>query len=73
MPPPDAVSQLADRCNAARLAGADFPTVWNTILTKNRLVLGIPIQALQDGKPVLKVRLTTSQHLVYGPSGYAVE
>jgi hypothetical protein len=73
MPLPDAVAQLAERCNAARLAGADFPTVWNTILKKNRLVLGIPIQALQDGRPVLKIRLTTRQHIVHGPSGYALE
>ena len=70
---PDAVAQLAERCNAARLAGANFPTVWNTILKKNRLVLGIPIQALQDGKPVLKIRLTNKQHLVHGPTGYAIE
>jgi hypothetical protein len=73
MPLADAVSQLAERCNAARMAGADFPTVWNTILKTNRLVLGIPIQALQDGKPVLKIRLTTKQHIVHGFNGYAVE
>ena len=55
------------------MAGADFPTVWNTILKTNRLVLGIPIQALQDGRPVLKIRLTTKKHIVHGPDGYAVE
>jgi hypothetical protein len=68
----DAVDHLVERCIAARFDGADFPTVWNTILKKSRLIAGTPVQALRDGEPVLTVRLTTNQHIVYGDGGYSL-
>lgn len=72
MPLDAAVEQLVERCIAAKFEGADFPTVWNTILSKSRLVAGRPVQMLDDGKPVLAVRLTTNQMIVYGPGGYSL-
>jgi hypothetical protein len=67
-----AADRLVQRCSAARSSGADFPTVWNTILKKNRLVAGIPVQAIEDGKPVLKVLLASNQYLVCGRDGFCV-
>jgi hypothetical protein len=68
-----AVDELVKQCAAAKASGADFPTVWNTILKKKRLIAGLPVQAIKDGHPVLKILLTTNQHLIYGPDGYSVE
>jgi hypothetical protein len=67
-----AADRLVQRCSAARSSGADFPTVWNTILKKNRLVAGNPVQAIEDGKPVLKVLLASNQYLVCGRDGFCV-
>ena len=72
MPLHRAVDDLVEKCIAARFEGADFPTVWNTILKKSRLVTGTPVQALEDGKPILRIRLTTNQIILYGPGGYAL-
>jgi len=68
-----AVDELLKQCTAAKAAGADFPTVWNTILKGKRLIAGLPVQAIKEGHPVLKILLTTRQHLVCGPDGYSVE
>jgi hypothetical protein len=68
----DEVQHLVDACMAARARGADFPTVWHEILKNNPLVASIPIQAIENGVPVLKVRLVTGKELVFGPAGYSV-
>jgi hypothetical protein len=72
MPSRHAVDELVRTCQAARLNGADFPTVWNTILRNDRRVAGTPVQAMENGKPLLQVRLVTGQQIVYGPDGYAL-
>jgi hypothetical protein len=72
MPLHRAVDELVEKCIAAKFEGADFPTVWNTILRRSRLVAGTPVQALEDGKPILSIRLTTNQTIVYGPGGYSL-
>jgi hypothetical protein len=68
-----ATDDLLKLCTAARAAGADFPTVWNTVLRGQDLIAGRPVQAMKDGHPVLKILLTTNRHLVCGPNGYSVE
>ena len=68
-----AVDKLREKCSAARQSGADFPTVWNTILKSNRLVASSPVQAIEDGRPVLKVRLANNQYLVFGGNGFSVQ
>jgi hypothetical protein len=72
MPLRPAVEQLLERCASAKADGADFPTIWNTILKGNRLVVRHPVQALENGNPVLRVRLLNNQHLVYGPDGFSI-
>jgi hypothetical protein len=67
-----AVEQLLKRCVAAKADGADFPTIWNTILKGNALVIGHPVQGLENGVPVLRIRLLNNQHLVHGPDGFSL-
>ena len=67
------MNTLLERCNAERSNGADFPTVWNKILKAHHLVNGVPVQAIENGESVLKVRLITGHHLVCGPDGYSLE
>jgi hypothetical protein len=73
MPLNPGVEQLLKRCAAAKTEGADFPTIWNTILKGNRLVIGHPVQALQNGVPVLRIRLLNNQYLVHGPNGFSLD
>jgi hypothetical protein len=68
----DAAARLKERCAAAKSSGADFPTIWNTILKRNRLVASSPIQAIENGEPVLKVRLANNQELICGRSGFSL-
>lgn len=72
MAPARPVDRLVEQCIAAQFDGADFPTIWKTILRKNSLVAGTPVQMLIDGHPGLSVRLTTNQQLVFGPGGWSL-
>jgi hypothetical protein len=47
---------------------ADFPTVWEAILRRHRLVSGPPVQAIRDGRPRLEIRLMTGQSIVFDSS-----
>ena len=67
-----AVEELLRRCAAAHAAGTTFPTMWQTFLGSDPLVIGLPRQECESGDPVLKIRLITRQHLVFGPDGYSV-
>jgi hypothetical protein len=67
------MDHLVKRCEEAHASGADFPTVWQTILRGDPAVLGLPVQAMKNGQPVLRVRLVTGHDLVRGPHGYSVE
>jgi hypothetical protein len=66
-------SDLLQQCAAARAAGLDFPTVWQTILRRHPLVGGSPIQ-MADGKRIwLEVPLTTGDRLIIdSQAGYSV-
>lgn len=58
-------ADLVERCIAARRGGADFPTVWETILRRHPLVSGIPTQAINDGRMQLEIYLITGQRLIH--------
>jgi hypothetical protein len=68
-----AVDSLVEKCVGARFGGADFPTVWTTILKPNSLVVGKPVQAMEGGEPVLKIRLITNQCLVYRDGSFSLQ
>jgi hypothetical protein len=54
-------ADLVERCIAARNGGADFPTVWQTVLRLDPLVLGVPMQMISDGNLRLEIRLFPGQ------------
>lgn len=56
---------LAERCIVARNGGADFPTVLETVWRHHRLVNGIPIQTIDDGRIQLEIRLIIGQRLIH--------
>ena len=56
---------LVQRCGQAANQGADFPTVWHTVLQGNRLVAGIPRQRLEGPRALLEIPLITGQAIVY--------
>jgi hypothetical protein len=58
-------SELLLRCNQARDAGEDFPTIWNNVMRKHPAVLGQPVQVMVGSEPQLKVKLTNGQNLTF--------
>lgn len=59
------MDDLVRACNAAAGSGADFPMVWHEILKTHRLVAGVPIQRLEETRPMLEVPLITGHRIVY--------
>lgn len=55
---------LLRQCCAA-IQGSDFPTVWETLLRRHRLVVGPPVQYTDGEKVELHVRLLTGERLVF--------
>ena len=65
---------LVERCIAARNGGADFPTVWLTVLRLDPLVRGIPMQTINDGRVQLEIHLLTGQRFIFDSeiNGYSL-
>lgn len=68
----DSVTDLIQKCMAAHAKGADFPKVWQEILSASRLVVGVPVQRLEGTHAFLEVRLITGERLVCDANGYAL-
>jgi hypothetical protein len=63
---PETANDLMLKCTATAQAGADFPTVWDTVLKGHTLVVGPPIQTFDDQTgPQLEIRLINGQRIVY--------
>jgi hypothetical protein len=58
-------ASLLARCTQAGDGGADFPTVWHTVLKGHPLVAGIPSQRLDGARVLLDIPLITRQTLIY--------
>ena len=58
-------SDLVEKCTRARRQGADFPTVWHTLLKGCPLVAGIPRQRFAGARSLLEIPLVTGHCLVY--------
>jgi hypothetical protein len=56
---------LVQHCTDRRVAGADFPTVWHTVLRRHPLVAGPPIQMSDGTRTWLEIPLTTGHRLVH--------
>jgi hypothetical protein len=67
-------ANLVERCIAARNDGADFPTVWLTVLRLDPLVRGVPTQTTDDGRVQLEIRLLTGQRFIFDSeaNGYSL-
>jgi hypothetical protein len=58
-------SELVRTCLVAKAQGADFPTVWQTVLRGNPLVVGIPRQTITETHARLEIPLITGHHVIY--------
>jgi hypothetical protein len=58
-------SDLIRSCLAAKAQGADFPTIWQTILRHHPLVSGKPVQTLKDQRPHLEIPLANGHWLIH--------
>ncbi len=57
---------LLKRCIAARDSGADFPTIYDTIIRRaDRLGPGLPTHRTDGRETWLQVRLVTGHCLIY--------
>ena len=61
----ETASEVVRICAACMRSGADFPTVWNSILKGHALVVGRPVQTISDGRARLEIVLVTGQRLVF--------
>jgi len=66
--------QLVAACVAAAEKGADFPTVWRTVLKRHLFVTGLPMQRMIGERALLEVHLISGERIVVGPGprDYAV-
>jgi hypothetical protein len=64
----DASQDLLTSCAEAMRLGADFPTVWNTVIKSHPTVMGPPVQHLDGDRTQLRVRLISGQRLVFDSS-----
>ncbi|GLS18528.1 hypothetical protein GCM10007874_15450 [Labrys miyagiensis] len=58
-------SGLLMQCLVSAEQGADFPTVWETILRRHPLITGVPLQTYRNSRPLLEIHLITHQNLIY--------
>ena len=57
--------ELTQQCNDAIRTGADFPSIWHTIIKGHAAVIGLPVQRMDGaGRPFVEVPLTGGQWLV---------
>ena len=61
----ETADELVQNCVTATREGADFPTVWQTVLRPHALVVGPPIQGFESGRVCLKIPLINRQWLVF--------
>ncbi|KAB2876455.1 MAG: hypothetical protein F9K43_01145 [Bauldia sp.] len=66
--------ELLAACIDAARTGADFPTVWHSILRRHPIVVGSPVQRMDGTTAILEVPLLFGQRLVVGPGStdYAI-
>jgi hypothetical protein len=60
-------------CNQSRSEGADFPTIWRTMLKGHSYVSGPPVQDRDQHGPLLSIPLITGRHILFGCSGFRAD
>lgn len=61
----DLLNDLVQRCSVALEGGADFPSIWSSIISGHELVVGPPVQHLRNGRAELRVPLLRNRFLVF--------
>jgi hypothetical protein len=64
----ETANDLVLKCTATARDGANFPTVWETVLKRHPLVVGPPNQTFDfddEERPQLEITLVNGQRLVY--------
>jgi len=56
---------LVRQCVQAQGEGADFPTIWHTLLKGHHLVAGIPRQRFEGSRSMLEIPLINGYCVVY--------
>ncbi|MDX8449476.1 hypothetical protein [Mesorhizobium captivum] len=69
----DNVEKLVRECNQSRSKGADFPTIWQTMLKGHSYVSGKPVQDRDEHGPLLSIPLITGRHILFGGSGFRAD
>lgn len=64
--------ELLQSCIRERDRGADFPTIWRTVLRPNSLVIGLPGHEVVDGEACIVVNLTTGRQLLVRAHGFSL-
>lgn len=70
---PGSPEDLLQACERARIAGRDFPTIWNTMLKAHPMVLGAPTHQVTNGVAQIVVNLINGQKLLSAASGFSLE
>ena len=66
VPVTETTNDLLLKCIAIARTGADFPTVWDTVLKGHALVAGPPTQTFDDQTgPQLEIGLMNGQRLIF--------
>lgn len=69
---PGSSEDLLRACQAAHGAGKDFPTVWNTLLKRHPLVIGLPEHEIANGEARIVIRLVTGQRILSAARGFSL-
>ena len=69
---PGSSEDLLRVCEAAHSEGRDFPTVWNTLLKRHPLVIGLPTHEVTNGEARIVIRLITGQKLLSSARGFSL-
>jgi hypothetical protein len=69
---PGSSEDLLRACEAAHSAGSDFPTVWNALLKRHPLVIGLPMHESANGEARIVIRLITGQKLLSSARGFSL-
>jgi hypothetical protein len=58
-------TDLLRECAADIRGGTDFPTIWDATLKRHSLVVGPPVQTMDEGRPLIQILLITGQRLIF--------
>lgn len=61
----DTAWDLARKCLLAARQGADFPSVWNSVLKPHPAVAGLPVQRVEGSRSLLDIPLMSGHRIVY--------